>query len=297
MRGVVLGAVLIASAGCAVMAGLTTARRCASRAARVPSARPGNSAAQRPLSKRARPGRPSGSTARSGGAATGRPPGGHAVHFKRNVITCYLNHFYEDFTPKSLMAAVAEADAGLGSIFRPNESPRREPVRHPVGGGQFMVSIGDACRREFCAAVEERRREVEGKGLIYMDASGVCDDASEPRRPPVGNGLIIAALIFLPPLGIWLAWARSSWAVGAQGHRDGPLRRSPCSSHRRWASQVGWPRGGRGCRSTQSSHAARSSGGAPATPPAVVPDLPRFRRRTSRSVSTGALDSSPPSTS
>jgi hypothetical protein len=40
--------------------------------------------------------------------------------------------------------------------------------------------------------------------------------ASEPRRPPLPNGVIIAALILLPPVGIWLAWARSNWSAGAK---------------------------------------------------------------------------------
>lgn len=37
-----------------------------------------------------------------------------------------------------------------------------------------------------------------------------------PGRPPVGTGVIVLALVFLPPVGIWLAWARSSWSTGAK---------------------------------------------------------------------------------
>jgi hypothetical protein len=98
-------------------------------------------------------------------------------HFKTSVITCYLNHFYEDYTPKSLMAAVAETDAGLG-LQVPTGTPALAANLSDIRSrrGQFIVSISDACRREACAAIEERRREVEAKGLVFMDASGGCDD-------------------------------------------------------------------------------------------------------------------------
>ena len=99
------------------------------------------------------------------------------AHFKRSVITCYLNHFYEDYTPKTFMAAVAEADARLG-LQVPTGTTALAANLSDIRGrrGEFMVSISDACRREICAAIEERRREVEGGGQVFMEVSGGCDD-------------------------------------------------------------------------------------------------------------------------
>jgi hypothetical protein len=166
MRGVVLGAVLIASAGCAVMgrsdygeALRVEGGACAERTA----------AAQR-QAQGAQQARAAWQTAWVDGEKWDERQledlqKEMAPHFKASATNCYLNHFYEDFTPKSLMAAVAEADAGLGlqvptgtTALAANLSDLRSRR------GKFMVTISDACRREACTAIEDRGEAPGGRG-------------------------------------------------------------------------------------------------------------------------------------
>jgi hypothetical protein len=101
--------------------------------------------------------------------------------------------------------------------------------------------------------------------------------ASEPRRPPLPNGVIIAALIFLPPVGIWLAWARSSWAIGAKAVATvlsaGLLAQAIVGGLPKSASRGE----GAGAAPPRAAVPPAPPVAPPLPSPAVVPDLPKIR--------------------
>jgi hypothetical protein len=99
-------------------------------------------------------------------------------HF-RDDINCYLNRFYENFTPRTLTVAVKEADARLGRRFKSTGASYEADLATDLNAimrvpGERLAALRASCRQERCAAVAESKRNFKQGGVILVSEG--CDE-------------------------------------------------------------------------------------------------------------------------